>query len=535
MSETRIRHGKEQNKNIQRAVYEEWLRMVADNKINQKNSWSFGLIDYLYDLSMKPIDNFQRASVILDGCIKIYSSRVDSAATETGTLLSGLSTNFSFEPIVEETAELITEERPLISRKRNVRRESTLVKSFQEIKVKAIETQLMIDPIFKKTLSYFDEGGAKSLLLNILTTDSSGRVIFDSAYPGTNEQVNGNNSYICLNKISMMLIKGRPLESLGICHSIKALKDLIHREDQEVISIPSSDLLYEFSGDEEGYSDNEVCDDNISIEVGLDVQGIPDYELMDYFNNTIKFGATGKESWKVQKYKQNKAHNRVQVSSPKPNRSDLIDFRAYRSFEEEAAFEDEIFQTSSAKISIPVMHRNKGNFSNNHCLIVDEKIDAKNLIELFTKKTRLLPTFNKISPVQLQQKPHENNEEAYTDAYFDEPSRLLNEITREDIEDLHKSYIEEFSQPLSSQISSNLISKLNYEKISKRIDIRHIKDLIMGNLDNGKSFRELTENIPRNLNGSTSVYFICLLHLCNECNLTLEKVSMEDLKIYKNT
>jgi condensin complex subunit 2 len=34
--------------------------------------------------------NFQKASCTLDGCIKIYTSRVDSVATETGKLLSGL-------------------------------------------------------------------------------------------------------------------------------------------------------------------------------------------------------------------------------------------------------------------------------------------------------------------------------------------------------------------------------------------------------------------------------------------------------------
>jgi condensin complex subunit 2 len=34
--------------------------------------------------------NFQRASCTLDGCVKIYANRVDSVATETGKLLSGL-------------------------------------------------------------------------------------------------------------------------------------------------------------------------------------------------------------------------------------------------------------------------------------------------------------------------------------------------------------------------------------------------------------------------------------------------------------
>lgn len=51
------------------------------------------MIDYFHDMSLlKEGDgvNFQRASCTLDGCVKIYTNRVDSVATETGKLLSGL-------------------------------------------------------------------------------------------------------------------------------------------------------------------------------------------------------------------------------------------------------------------------------------------------------------------------------------------------------------------------------------------------------------------------------------------------------------
>lgn len=51
------------------------------------------MIDYFHDMSLlKEGDsvNFQKASCTLDGCVKIYTSRVDSVATETGKLLSGL-------------------------------------------------------------------------------------------------------------------------------------------------------------------------------------------------------------------------------------------------------------------------------------------------------------------------------------------------------------------------------------------------------------------------------------------------------------
>ncbi len=67
--------------------------MATDNKINATNSWNFALIDYFHDMSLlKEGDevNFQKASCTLDGCVKIYTSRVDSVATETGKLLSGL-------------------------------------------------------------------------------------------------------------------------------------------------------------------------------------------------------------------------------------------------------------------------------------------------------------------------------------------------------------------------------------------------------------------------------------------------------------
>lgn len=67
--------------------------MATDNKINAANSWNFALIDYFHDMSLlKEGDgvNFQKASCTLDGCVKIYTSRIDSVATETGKLLSGL-------------------------------------------------------------------------------------------------------------------------------------------------------------------------------------------------------------------------------------------------------------------------------------------------------------------------------------------------------------------------------------------------------------------------------------------------------------
>lgn len=38
-----------------------------------------------------------------------------------------------------------------------------------------------MDPLFKKTSADFDEGGAKGLLLNHLSLDRQGRIVFDAS------------------------------------------------------------------------------------------------------------------------------------------------------------------------------------------------------------------------------------------------------------------------------------------------------------------------------------------------------------------
>lgn len=173
------------------ANFEEWMKMATDNKINATNSWNFALIDYFHDMSLlKEGDgvNFQKASCTLDGCVKIYTSRVDSVATETGKLLSGLadSGNKRAKPGVGEEEEGEEGEeggddgaKQRAKRKRSS--EATMVPAFTSLQLKKFELEFSVDPLFKKASADFDEGGAKGLLLNHLAIDSSGRIVFDSS------------------------------------------------------------------------------------------------------------------------------------------------------------------------------------------------------------------------------------------------------------------------------------------------------------------------------------------------------------------
>lgn len=195
------------------ANFEEWMKMATDNKINANNSWNFALIDYFHDMSLlKEGDgvNFQKASCTLDGCVKIYTSRVDSVATETGKLLSGLADSNSKKKnrdgdeegeeseeevdedgvVTQKTKKKVTKlvlfcphSRSLETNEAQSQRssEATLAPSFSSLQLKRFELEFAVDPLFKKASADFDEGGAKGLLLNHLMIDSQGRIIFDSS------------------------------------------------------------------------------------------------------------------------------------------------------------------------------------------------------------------------------------------------------------------------------------------------------------------------------------------------------------------
>ncbi|GAB7349578.1 hypothetical protein MBLNU459_g0271t1 [Dothideomycetes sp. NU459] len=176
------------------ANFEEWMKMATDNKINATNSWNFALIDYFHDMSLlKEGDgvNFQKASCTLDGCVKIYTSRVDSVATETGKLLSGLADSGNKkqrdgteggdadgEDADDDEGEDGVKKR---AKKKTRSAEATLATSFAQLQLKKMELEFSVDPLFKKASADFDEGGAKGLLLNHLSIDSTGRIVFDSS------------------------------------------------------------------------------------------------------------------------------------------------------------------------------------------------------------------------------------------------------------------------------------------------------------------------------------------------------------------
>lgn len=157
------------------------------------------LIDYFSELTfLRDGDsiNFQKASCTLDGCVKIYSTRVDSVADETNKLLNGLADgagknkNNKFSPdsmmmeaegMEREGDDEGEEGKKRVSSKRPHKSVDTLEKSFEALNLKQMDVAFAVDPLFKKTCAEFDESGSKGFLASNITLGPSGKLLFDSA------------------------------------------------------------------------------------------------------------------------------------------------------------------------------------------------------------------------------------------------------------------------------------------------------------------------------------------------------------------
>ena len=133
--------------------------------------------------------NFQRASCTLDGCVKIWTSRVDSVNDETNKLLRGVRDGPGGGDSENEDDPDGADGGPgsqRTQRKGTHRAEATLAKSAAQLRSKKLDLEFSVDPLFKKTCADFDEGGAHGLLMNHLSLgvgiDGGGlRVVFDAS------------------------------------------------------------------------------------------------------------------------------------------------------------------------------------------------------------------------------------------------------------------------------------------------------------------------------------------------------------------
>ena len=136
--------------------------------------------------------NFQRASCTLDGCVKIWTSRVDSVGTDTAKLASNLASGETIDDDDEPGSDDPDGEQVKAKKKRAHRRGPTTVADISQLRNKKPDLEFSADPLFRKTCADFDEGGAQGLLMNHLSLgvgqDGSLRVVFDASDSASKEE-----------------------------------------------------------------------------------------------------------------------------------------------------------------------------------------------------------------------------------------------------------------------------------------------------------------------------------------------------------
>lgn len=653
------------NRSTMMANFEEWIKMATDNKINSRNSWNFALIDYFHDLQVLRDSenniNFQKASATLDGCVKIYSSRVDSVTTETGKLLSGLAQSKEKKnkdsrggengdgndddesedglQIDAATGLPVSNDVEMQGRRRILNRvlETTLV-DFDQIKMKELDQELNIDPIFKKALVDFDEVGAKSFLLNTLSVDCSGRVVFDTAIRDVTEaeeeaphdtseaeDPNLNESSMMEDEILALGMDYINFEHINNCEvsvSIPQLRGVVEdidkaktfiedvnnkfdnflseKELQEAVPETHDDEIPAF---DEDLGPMEADDHELEPVASLAEESreperentgfdrVSEQELMAYFDETLKRNWRGREHWKVRSFKKNlgkesntttgpvhsesaqpKATPDVPTASttgdtlpPNKKKPFEIDF-----FQLDDNLEEKIFSTHKRRTNIEMPQRLRTNET--HYLLPDDyHFSSDKITSLFIKPGQKMSLFK--TKESRATEPYAPAEEQPVPTLADEKFWAENYERKEQQETTHDSDVmqgelenpfddcdagvdfnqafEEPEAPVASSAALPLTqeSKMNYARVSKKVDVRKLKDNLWNavtslrareDVENAEplSFksvaRELgthySEEARRDL--STSFCFICLLHLANEHGLRIENSpSYDDLII----
>lgn len=568
----------EKDKGVIMANFEEWIKMATDNKINTTNSWNFALIDYFHDMDvLRGKDNninFQKASATLDGCVKIYSSRVDSVATETGRLLSGLATRkestlmdkgegddeeeLSDDEVLEQTD---TNSKKKKTAKAKARDSGYTLTTLEHIKIKTLSQELSIDPMFKKTLAEFDEGGAKSLLLNTLHIDKHSRVVFDASSTNANDvqeeeqpldvEMSGmEGPEVDISPLkSFLFFDVEELETKTLCPSIEQLNSVLKDinkaksilngfvgQDEAADGQNNHDYLDDLGDADQFYNDSNansygdleneaavvIFQDELDAnheQVGNDtgvVASVVDQDLMAYFDSTMKRSWAGPEHWKVTQLKKDKV---VQSSSGLVSKQKKVkevftmDFMAPM----EDDLEEKLFQKGKASTQLPVADRES---KNNHLLPDDLYFSSDQLTKLFSKPDQKLHIFRRKINVRSVEGSAEPDESKPADATFwadnykdrdENPQDDDFGYDNNDFGGLDDAAFDVDSVPADEKVTlgTQLITGrakpeyLNYSKKAKNVNVKRLKDNIWksievkNELEKEMQFSELVTDIAK--------------------------------------
>lgn len=448
-----------------------WLKASAENKITTKNTWQSTLIEHFLDsdkFTAKQGVNFQKASCTLEGCMKVYSTRIDDVSDNTLKLL-----------------EIFNKED--VKKKSNTKKKSDYIeKNLNNINLKEKDAEEYYDALFSAITTRNDD----YFLLDIVEPTNEGLLL----YTKEEKDIVMEDERVDIDP-----------QVLPICDSLKDFEAIV-MEDKERNYEPEFDVN-DFTINQEDFrtdnsftmNDNEQEDSNEEEKREVNIFHETPF---GYFK-----GWAGPSHWKCQIGTTNK-----KKTENKPKKRAFIDFtnEIDRSLLENKA------ETVLSKTAILERRKNK-NF-----LPEDYSYDIRDLYR-FLKLDGYFgdPSCDSGPKKESRSEYIPKEEENAYDAMDFEENQQENDL----------SFQFEQSMVLNEKITEveNNQIQLKFTRIPKRVDIRKLKEKVSELIT--KETRTLSEIIARipkvyeekeSKDISPHFCLISLLHLANEKGFEIE-------------
>lgn len=509
--------------------------------------------------------NFQKASCTLDGCVKVYTNRVDSVADETGKLLHGLVDSHSYSNQPKDSSNEDDVERDNITeskkkqphKKRILDPSDTLAKTSESINVSHFDLEFNVDPLFKKTCADFDECGSKGLLLNNVMMDSI----------GTLSMISRDKDDIVSNVIQYSQIPQSPFLPFisSICQTNNHISHSLHSLNlrtmqwEKISTLPEADLTHsvqlvlekldrlriqgpEHCDNHEGWSDdNEPEIDkppmNLSEHIHASVTQetkelvpLSSNQIVDGTNPFVLVSSNDSSYFDEQVLKRNWAgpfHWKLAKKKAYIPREKIISTTIKEPFDFTIAPEVNIRQLFS-----PVQ-QSQIQVSRESFLL--PKAKAKNLLpeDLCIASNEILSLMTKPGIM----KRVKSGDTIVTQLHIEQSTTQDINITDDDYGiDIDDNDKENSHHPLNIDlIQPKFIptETINYNKVSKQVDVHLLKEQLFGSIrkcsrnNRAVSLNNALETMKNDYNNTCSlpICFISLLHLANEHQLVLNSSS----------
>lgn len=460
-----------------------WLKASAENKITSRNAWQSTLIEHFVDtdkFAARDGINFHRASSTLEGCMKVYSTRVDDVSENTLKLL-----------------EIFNKDDDAKRRTGAKKKSNFIEKNLANINLKEKEASDFYDPLFSSILLKTDD----YFLMDILEPTASGMVLFS----GTARDIVMEDERVDVDA-----------EQLPICDSLRDFEAAVHSISDDQHRAPELGMA-DFTACERSYGQD--FEDSGETENVNNADGVsPADEVKTGVFQESPFGYfkgwAGPAHWKVQLGSRGK-----EGSEKRPKQRYFLDFAA--------GIDQSLLENKSDTVlskQAIVERRKRKNF-----LPEDYSYEVKDLYR-FLKMDGYFSanTSNSVD---------EDGRDAGSNIGNGVGYGSVKEDAHTDIElDMDGSFADHFEASLvlndkPAGDTSDKQIQLKYSRVQKRVDIKRLKDSVSALLKQRcNRFSQIVSRIPdsytskESRNISPHFCLISLLHLANEMELEIKTV-----------